>query len=619
MRRILGTVLLAFALVGAGPALASVAAPSDTSDFTFDSFDATYELSRDPSGHAQLTVTETIVARFPDFDQNRGIIRAIPDNYRGVPLHTSVESIVDENGNDVYYETDSSDDFVELALGTDDFVYGATTYVITYTQRDVVGDFSQTSSEEFYWDVNGTGWDQPFGRVSAEVIIDPSIESELSGDAACYLGASGDAGSCELDQSGNTFTASGTDLGPRENLTVAIGFTPGTFVIPEPTLTPPEDIGPKVIPAGIHALSGIPILASIGAIVAAAVMRVRSGRDTPGRGTIIPEYSEPKDITILQSAELLGRKNSGLPAALVRLAVRGNIRILAYRVLEGSTAPYSLQLLSTDRADDSDLRMLNALFGTGAAAGTIKPFGVYDATLSGAFSRISAEQAPSLIRDGFRTPPKSKAMAAALPALLGLGVFLSFIAITIQGTTYGNVSPVLVFALFACLIGAVITGILSIRKPLLTQKGAYAEEYLQGMRVYLDLAEKDRFAVLQSPQGAERIDVGNNLEVIKLYEKLLPWAVLWGVEDQWMRELAVKVELEQLQPQWYVGTNGFDSAMFSSTVRHGFSDTTTPPPPPPSSSSNGWGGSGGSSFSSGGSFGGGFSGGGGGGGGGGGR
>ena len=45
-------------------------------DFTFDSFDVVYRLGRDAEGHATLLTTETLVARFPDFDQNRGIRRS---------------------------------------------------------------------------------------------------------------------------------------------------------------------------------------------------------------------------------------------------------------------------------------------------------------------------------------------------------------------------------------------------------------------------------------------------------------------------------------------------------------------------------------------------------------
>ena len=145
----------------------------------------------------------------------------------------------------------------------------------------------------------------------------------------------------------------------------------------------------------------------------------------------------------------------------------------------------------------------------------------------------------------------------------------------------------------------------------LTEKGRGAKDFLEGMKLYLTVAEEERLRVLQSPQGAERVDVGNNLELVKLYEKLLPWAVLWGVEDQWMRELELRVASLDEAPDWFIGRNGFEISTFSTALR-GMSTTVTAPTASWSSSGSG------SSFS-GGSSGGGFSGGGGGGGGGGGR
>jgi uncharacterized membrane protein YgcG len=128
--------------------------------------------------------------------------------------------------------------------------------------------------------------------------------------------------------------------------------------------------------------------------------------------------------------------------------------------------------------------------------------------------------------------------------------------------------------------------------------------------------------MLQGPDTAERIDVGDTSQIIKLYEKLLPFAVLWGVEEQWMEELEVKVTTQGETPDWFVSTTGFNSHAFTITLRGVAAAATYTPPPAPSSSSS-WSSGGGfnSSFGSsfGGSSGGGFSGGGGGGGGGGGR
>ena len=148
-----------------------------------------------------------------------------------------------------------------------------------------------------------------------------------------------------------------------------------------------------------------------------------------------------------------------------------------------------------------------------------------------------------------------------------------------------------------------------------TQLGSEVLEHLQGLREYLTIAEADRLKVLQSPQGAQRtrIDPSDPAAVVRLYEKLLPWAIVWGVEDQWgevLGEQYAQTQTEPLEPAVLVGIRraqrlrdlGADDELRADRVDES------------SYSSSG----GGSSFSSG-SSGGGFSGGGGGGGGGGGR
>jgi uncharacterized membrane protein YgcG len=144
----------------------------------------------------------------------------------------------------------------------------------------------------------------------------------------------------------------------------------------------------------------------------------------------------------------------------------------------------------------------------------------------------------------------------------------------------------------------------------LTAKGAELRDHLRGLRLYIQLAEADRIRVLQAPATAERIDVNDRSAVIALYEKLLPYAMIWRVEKQWIAELEQNYEVTQA-PDWYDGTGNLAGVAFlTSVVGTGHFATT----PSPSSSSGSYSGS----SSSGGSSGGGFSGGGGGGGGGGG-
>ncbi|MER3393764.1 MAG: DUF2207 domain-containing protein, partial [Microcella pacifica] len=88
--------------------------PADVNDFTFDSFEAQYVLGRDDDGHSTLTTTETIVARFPEFDQNRGLRRAIPATYQGHTTSLEVVSVTDESGDPRPYSVDADSGIVTV-------------------------------------------------------------------------------------------------------------------------------------------------------------------------------------------------------------------------------------------------------------------------------------------------------------------------------------------------------------------------------------------------------------------------------------------------------------------------------------------------------------------------
>ena len=78
------------------------------------------------------------------------------------------------------------------------------------------------------------------------------------------------------------------------------------------------------------------------------------------------------------------------------------------------------------------------------------------------------------------------------------------------------------------------------RKPL-TAAGAEVRDHLKGLKEFIEWAEADRIRMLQSPMGAERVRINPNdpAQMLKLYEVLLPYAVVFGQEKQWAEELAV--------------------------------------------------------------------------------
>jgi uncharacterized membrane protein YgcG len=599
------------------PALAGLpGVTSGTDDFEFRSFTADYTLTRDAEQHAHLDVVETAVAVFPSIDQNHGIIRAIPDYYGNVFLDTTVLSVVDESGAPVPYAVNNDGGFTNLRIGDGNvFVHGEQTYVIHYTQVDTIRFFADANSgageDQFYWDVNGTGWAQPFDQVSATVTIDAGLVPSVRPGLSCYQGPTGGTNECSegISSTGDqVFTAAGRDLEPGETLTIDIPFAPHTFVEGEQVdPNAPIDFGPAP-PGWAVALSGAGWLSLVAGIVGAVVLRRKKAVAT---STIIPQYSVPKGLDVMIAAELIGERHRALQAQIVSLAVKRKIRLLGYPVHDASTADYAVQLVDATGLESWEQAVVDAIFGTAPESGVVKDLQRSgDAELSAALSPIVASLPAAVTESGFEGAP---ARTPGWPWFV-----IGAIALTVAGIV-GSIAAGwvgLVLGSFGTIVGLGGIGLAAFgarKRTTLSPEGAQWVDYLLGMKMYLELAEKDRFRMLQSAKGADRIDTSDGRQIVKLYEKLLPWAVIWGIEDSWARELEIQLQQTGEQLDWYVGTTGFQSAYFLGALSGLAAGTSAPV----STSGSSWSDSGGSSFSSG-SFGGGSSGGGGGGGGGGG-
>ena len=106
------------------------------------------------------------------------------------------------------------------------------------------------------------------------------------------------------------------------------------------------------------------------------------------------------------------------------------------------------------------------------------------------------------------------------------------------------------------------------------------------------MAEADRIAYLQSPQGAEKrqIDPNSPKQQIKLFEELLPYAMLFGLEKDWAHQFK---DMYKEPPTWYSGNmNTFNSMYLANSLSQFNSASATAFSAPSSSSSSGMGGGG---------------------------
>ncbi|MAB19973.1 MAG: hypothetical protein CMH33_03505 [Microbacterium sp.] len=554
-RSVVAAVALAIALVAVGSAPAAAA---DVDDFSFASMHADYTLGLDENGHTTLHVVETFVAEFPDSDQNRGMRRIIPDTYNGQPLFPELLSVTDADGQARAVEVEQEDGSFVMTSAADDYVHGEQTYVFTYELENVTWRFPDTG-DEFYWDINGLDWRQPFGDVSVTLTVEPELADSLAGEQACYFGRDGVADACPIstnqgEDGAVVIEAGGVALDRFETVTIAVGFEDDTFVL--------FDTSYLASPWGwAQGLSG---LGMIGAVVFAIVHRRRSLSDAPGRPTIIAEFTPPRQVDALESAVMLGRTMKAIPAEVLEQAIVGSIRIVEGDKKFFGGTKLKAQLLDRSRADGDGRMLLDGLFGPSGAPGAEYEFGSQDRRFSTAAQKIIKAANRELTRAGLRRPVPGR--ARALPILVSLGVMALTVVLGVVAISSGVDAGIPLLVMFASIALAVLTMVLVARKPL-SAEGAEVRDHLKGLEMFIEWAEADRIRMLQSPAGAERVSVdpGDRVQMIRLYEKLLPYAVVFGQEKAWAQQLAVMYGAG-VAPYWYYGTAGFDSSSFSSGI-----------------------------------------------------
>jgi uncharacterized membrane protein len=114
-----------------------------------------------------------------------------------------------------------------------------------------------------------------------------------------------------------------------------------------------------------------------------------------------------------------------------------------------------------------------------------------------------------------------------------------------------------------------------------SKKGVLSYEYLLGLKDYLKIAEKDRLRFHNAPEKKPEV-----------FEQLLPYAMVFGVEELWAKEFeGIYIN----PPDWYQGNKnstfnvvafGHEMVLFNNLATTSFSSS-------PSSGSGGGGSSGG--------------------------
>lgn len=515
---------------------------ADLQDFTINNFEAEYTLSNEDK-QGTLNIVENIQLTFSD--NNHGILRAIPSSYKGQPLQLKVNSISSPSGAPSEYTTSNESGNTVLKIGDPArTVTGPQQYRIDYTVNNVISFYGD--HDELYWDINGDQWQQPFEKVSLVLNMPDGVV--LSNEKPlCFAGAFGknDTDACEIAVDGNWVMASTLKpLTPRQTMTVVIGVQKGYFTAPT--------FADKLLD---YALTIIKITLLPLIVFVYSFRRWRKfGRDPKGRGTIVPEYEAPDNLRPMEVGSLLDFKadNKDLTATIIDLAVRGHIRIIETKkdkLIGKDKLEYGFELLN--KAEDELLAYEKlVLTGMRSAGKASEDTAGKDATITVELkdmknkfyttaAKVTKEVEKDMVSKGY-FPSKPSSAGTRLAIIGGLCGGLVFMA-------GGALGAAVVVSL---ILSAVIAFIFAVLMSSRTVKGVEALDKARGLKLYLNTAEKDRIAMLQAPNAKYAANHNAPKKTVELFEKLLPYAMILGVEKQWAKEFE---GIYNEPPNWYSG------------------------------------------------------------------
>ncbi|WP_419163789.1 DUF2207 domain-containing protein [Candidatus Palauibacter sp.] len=506
-------------LGGSGASPAPVAA-QDGRSWRIESFHADIRVLEDRT----IEVTETIRPRFEG--RYNGIYRTIPVEYRSgglrYRLRLSVESVTDEAGNGLRYETDREGDNLEIKVWVPGAVDATRTVRVTYevtnalrfSDADEGEDGIVEAYDELYWNVTGTEWPVPIDAASATVRLPPAVGGIRAQAFTGGYGSTGEEATVEIAGS-QIDVRTDRPLGFREGLTVGVAWDAG--IVQRPT---------AVGLAAMYLFANWPLFLPFLAFGFMYRRWNERGRD-PEIGSIEPRYEPPADLTPAEVGVIVDNRADlrDITSTLVDLAVRGHLTI------------------EEEGKGDYTFRRTRSGGDTLAPHESALVTAVFDGRRSRRLSELKDRfyrQLPGLKSQLLRTLIEhgvySESPTQVAGKYVGLGFFVG-IAIFFGGLVARAALPLapLAIGLAAIFSTLVIVGF-GCFMPARTKHGIELLRHVKGFEEFLTRVEADRYKrVITGPE---------------VFEKYLPYAMALGVESQWAGAFA---DMYREPPDWYRG------------------------------------------------------------------
>lgn len=610
-------------------------------------FQSTVVVNKDRS----VDVTEEIKVQVEGINIQRGIYRDIittmqDERGKRQRLKLTVQEVL-KNGSPENFVTEPNGIYTQVKIGNAEVFLsnGEYTYTIKYNLNRQVRFFE--NYDEVYWNVTGNGWMFSIEKAGVTVVL-PEGATVLQ--HAGYTGRSG-ATSCTCSSSiQGTHTVRydiTSGLNPYEGLTVAVGWQKGIVLPPTKAELDAEAFNDS---RGIY--YGVIGLLVLFAYLMFAWFRV--GRD-PKKGSIIPRFTPPDGFSpaACRFVWRLGFDNKSFTACIIGMAVKG------FLVINKESRYYRLEKTKDDTSmlNTAEKKVAENLFhGTNS----VSLSGTYDSWLAKAITELNTQLDGEFRKKNFnknygwiaisivlalatvvmmiREIIEDDLLATPVIVTSILSLFMIIIIATLIAkykktgtilslifTIFATVATIGIFGFIVLVLfldqGNIDLQLVFTAAPYLlivfcvwflillfwglmqapTVVGRKRMDEIEGLRMFMEVAEKDRLNMLNPPDKTPQ-----------LFEQLLPYAIALNVENAWGKQfdslIAKAIERGEYRPTWYVGSHSsmFNMNHLTSDLGSSMSSAVASTSTPPSSSSSGSGGGGSSGGGGGGGGGGGW-------------
>jgi len=511
------------------------------------SYTSTIQVQKD----GKIEITEQIEYDFGS-NQKHGIFRKIPTdktNNEGKTFRMEVDnvSVADDAGQAYQFVTSREGENLVLKIGDPDkTITGRHTYIIRYTVGGAITYYSEV--DELYWNAIGSDSNVPIANATTVLKLPEEITEDKI-QYTCFVGSTNNtaSGRCTVAVSGYQLMYSTQNLMPYEGLTVVTRFPMGIVS----ALEPKEVISFWDTFMGKLTLFGIVLGATLWYIVYPLWLPIKwwmKGRDPKhqGSGEVEAWFSAPKipngrELTPAEAGALVDEKIQlqEFTALTVQLAQKGYLKII-----EQKKNDFELHK-TKESAGDSKLVGYEKLFLTKVfSTGSVVRLKDKDTNLMSAVNDVEKEMYKQLMEDKL-FPKNPDSIRKYYAIVTGLATVTFNILLVISASIFGRIMP---------------------RKTL---DGVQAANVAKSLKNFLTSQER------QLEFQADRQ---------MMFEKLLPYAISFGVEKIWadrFKDLTLK------QPEWYQAqtTGAFTAQSFSNSLHSSFASSMRAAATPTTSSS----------------------------------